>query len=90
VEARLKRLEARPVAGPRLVRGWRAIEEYTGLDTATLCAYRKREGAPIFRWGRHAVLVPELFGTWLAAREPHQARRRAARRQSAVVQAVDR
>jgi hypothetical protein len=80
IEARLAVIEARPWQMPaKLLRGIRAISQYTGLAEGTLHAYRRNEGFPIFRWGRHAVLVPEMLGPWFASREPHQAARRAAK-----------
>ena len=63
-----------------LLRGWEQIERYTGLSRYQLARYRKQEGCPIQRWGRHVVLVPETLGTWLIAREKHQVARREAKK----------
>jgi hypothetical protein len=64
---------------PRMLRGWGQITEYVGLSEHTLRRYQKREGLPVHRWGRHVVLVPEMLGAWLAARERHQQTRRGSR-----------
>lgn len=73
-----------PTVSPRLLRGWAEIEAYTGLGERQLNRYRKNEELPIQRWGRHVVLVPESLGTWLMAREKHQAARRAAKKVTAA------
>jgi hypothetical protein len=62
-----------------MLRGWREIEAYTRLSRDRLSKYRKLEGCPIQRWGRHVVLVPESLGTWLITREKYQIARRARR-----------
>jgi hypothetical protein len=64
---------------PRMLRGWAELEAYFRLSRATLNRYRKREGAPIMRWGRNVVVIPETWGVWLAAREKYQIARRSAR-----------
>lgn len=65
-----------------MLRGWAEITAYCRLSRDQLDRYRKNEGLPICRWGRHVVLVPETLGTWLLAREKYQVQRRAERKVS--------
>ena len=71
---------ALPIA-PRMLRSWTEICAYTRLSRRQLERYRKNEGLPIMRWGRHVVLVPDTLGQWLVVREKDQRARRAARRE---------
>jgi hypothetical protein len=63
-----------------MLRGWAEITSYLRLSRQQIERYRKNEGAPIMRLGRHVVMIPETFGTWLCSREKFQVARREARK----------
>lgn len=58
------------VPRPRLLLiGWKDIASALGKSPSTLRRYVKREGLPVFRWGRHVVTSPTLIDNWLLVRE---------------------
>ena len=61
---------------PRLLLvGWREIALALRKSASSLRRYVRKEGLPVFRWGRHVCTTPGLVENWLLAREQRKRQR---------------
>jgi len=58
-----------------LLVGWREIALALRKSASSLRRYVRKEGLPVFRWGRHVCTTPGLIETWLLAREQRKRKR---------------
>ena len=62
---------------PRLLLvGWREIALALRKSASSLRRYVRKEGLPVFRWGRHVCTTPHLVENWLLAREQRKLQRK--------------
>lgn len=90
IEERLDRLAdliARLHAGhvtnqPSLLRGYAALEAYTGKSGRTLRRYKQLMGFPLWRWGRHSYSSVSAIESWLLTVDAMKRRAREEKRGS--------
>ena len=72
----LEKSLAKQMAVPKMIRGWSAICDYTGIPQRTLERYVTLYGFPAFRVGAVVISSPSAIDAWFLTRRRQQRTRK--------------